>query len=328
MANELFPRILEASAAIRPQVAVTPLEPSGPLSAELGCQVLLKYEHMQPTGSFKIRGATNKVRLLDARSRRAGVLTASTGNHGVAVARAGGLAGVPVKVYVSNATVPTKLAGIRSRGAELVVVDGPPLEAELAARRKAAADGLVYISPYNDLDVIAGQGTLGVELLNQEPGLDAVFIAVGAGGLIGGTGSAIKALNPRVQVVGVWPAASQCMLRALEAGRIIPVEEHETLSDGTLGAIEPNSATFPICQSVIDARVVVSETEIAAAMRQLAETQDLMVEGAAGVALAGLIKCAQASRGRKVAVVLCGRNIGPQAFITAIGGRLEDRRTP
>ena len=164
--------------------------------------------------------------------------------------------------------------------------------------------------------------------MNQEPGLDAVFIAVGAGGLIGGTGSAIKALNPHVQVVGVWPEASQCMLRALEAGRIIPVEEHETLSDGTLGAIEPNSATFPICQAVIDVRVVVSETEIAAAMLQLAETQDLMVEGAAGVALAGLIKCAQAYRGRKVAVVLCGRNIGPQAFITAIGGRLEDRRTP
>jgi threonine dehydratase len=328
MANELFPRILAASAAIRPQVAVTPLEPSSPLSAEFGCQVLLKYEHMQPTGSFKIRGATNKVRLLDAQSRRAGVLTASTGNHGVAVARAGGLAGVPVKVYVSNATVPTKLAGIRSRGAELVLVDGPPLEAELAARRKAAADGLVYISPYNDLDVIAGQGTLGVELLNQEPGLDAVFIAVGAGGLIGGTGSAIKALNPGVQVVGVWPEASQCMLRALEAGRIIPVEEHATLSDGTLGAIEPNSATFPICQAVIDARVVVSETEIAAAMRQLAETHDLMVEGAAGVALAGLIKCARAYRGRRVAVVLCGRNIGPQAFITAIGGRVEDRRTP
>jgi threonine dehydratase len=310
MTSELFPRILEASAAIYPQVAVTPLEPSGPLSAELGCQVLLKYEHMQPTGSFKIRGATNKVRLLDGPSRRAGVLTASTGNHGVAVARA------------------AKLAGIRSRGAELVVVDGPPLEAELAARRKAQADGLVYISPYNDLDVIAGQGTLGVELLKQEPGLDAVFIAVGAGGLIGGTGSAIKALNPRVQVVGVWPEASQCMLRALEVGRIIPVEEHETLSDGTLGAIEPNSATFPICQTVIDARVVVSETEIAAAMLQLAETQDLMVEGAAGVALAGLIKCAQAYRGRKVAVVLCGRNIGPQAFITAIGGRVEDRRTP
>ena len=111
MASELFSKIKEASAAIYPQVSVTPLEPSSPLSAELGCQVLLKYEHMQPTGSFKIRGATNKVRVLGGPARRAGVLTASTGNHGVAVSRAGGLAGVPVKVYVSNVTVPTKLGG-------------------------------------------------------------------------------------------------------------------------------------------------------------------------------------------------------------------------
>jgi len=238
------------------------------------------------------------------------------------------LAGVPVKVYVSHITVPTKIAGIRALGAEVVVVDGPPLEAELAARRKAAADGLVYISPYNDLDVVAGQGTLGVELLHQEAALEAVFIAVGAGGLIGGTGSALKALNPHVQVVGVWPEASQCLLRSLEAGQIIQVEERETLSDGTAGAVEPGSVTFPICQSVIDARVVVSEAEIAAAMLRLAETEHLMVEGAAGVALAGLMKVAQAYRGRKVAVVLCGRNIGPQAFITAIGGRVEDRRAP
>jgi threonine dehydratase len=226
--TELFSRILEASTTIYPQVSVTPLERSNRISAELGCQVLLKYEHMQPTGSFKIRGATNKVRLLDGQFRRSGVLTASTGNHGVAVARAGALAGVPVRVYVSNATVPTKLAGIRARGAELVLVDGPPLEAELAARRRAEADG-------------------------------------------------------------------------------------------TLGAIEPGSVTFPICQAVIDARVVVSEAEIAAAMSQLAETEDLMVEGAAAVALAGLIRCAHAYRGRKVSVVLCGRNIGPQRFMAAIG---------
>jgi threonine dehydratase len=326
MTGELFSRILEASAAIYPQVTVTELQESRLISAQLDCHVLLKYEHMQPTGSFKIRGATNKVRLLDGPSRRAGVLAASTGNHGVAVARAGALAGVPVRVYVSSATVPTKLAGIRAFGAEVVVVDGPPLEAELAARRKAESDGLVYISPYNDLDVIAGQGTLGVELLKQEPGLDAVFITVGAGGLIGGTGSAIKALNPQVEVIGVWPEASPCLLRALEAGRIIPVEEQETLSDGTVGAVEPGSATFPICQAVIDARVVVSEAEIAAALLRLAETEHLMVEGAAGVALAGLLKCAQAYRGRKVAVVLCGRNIAPQAFITAIGASTRTDR--
>jgi threonine dehydratase len=317
--NELFLRIQAASAAVYPQVSVTALERSALLSAELECEVLLKYEHMQPTGSFKIRGATNKMRLLNAQQRRAGVLTASTGNHGMAAARAGSLAGVPVRVFVSNQTAPTKLAGIRAFGAELVIVDGPPLEAELTARRTAEAEGLTYISPYNDLDIVAGQGTLGFELFKQEPALDAVFISVGCGGLIGGVGTALKALAPRVQVVGVWPEASPCLLRALEAGRIIPVEEHETLSDGTAGAVEPNSVTFPICQQVIDTRVSVSESEIAAAMLKLAATEHLMVEGAAGVALAGLIKSASAYRGRKVGVVLCGRNIAPQAFAAVVG---------
>jgi threonine dehydratase len=323
--SELFPRILEASTAVYPQVAVTPLEPSALLSAELGCEVLLKYEHMQRTGSFKFRGATNKVRLLNAQQRHAGVLTASTGNHGMAVARAGALAGVPVRVFVSNTAAETKLAGIRALGAELVLVDGTHLDAELAARRKAEESGLVYISPYNDLDVMAGQGTLGVELIKQEPALDAVFVAVGAGGLIGGVGTALKALDPRVRVVGVWPEASPCLLRALEAGKIIPVEEHETLSDGTMGAIEPGSVTFPVCQSVIDERVVVSEAEIANAMFQLAQDEHLMVEGAAGVALAGLVKQAPAYRGRKVAVVLCGRNIAPKSFVAAIGRLLQGR---
>jgi len=317
--SELFSRIQEASAAVYPQVALTALESSSLLSAELGCQVFLKYEHMQPTGSFKIRGATNKVRLLDAQQRRAGVLTASTGNHGMAVARAGSLAGGPVRGFFSKQTAATKLAGIRAFGAELVIVDGPPLEAELTARRTAEAEGLTYISPYNDLDVVAGQGTLGVELIKQDPTLDAVFIATGCGGLIGGAGTAIKALAPRTQVVGVWPEASPCLLRALEAGRIIPVEEHETLSDGTAGAVEAGSVTFPICQQVIDERVSVSESEIAAAMVRLAQTEHLMVEGAAGVALAGLVKTAAAYRGRKVAVVLCGRNIAPQAFAAVVG---------
>lgn len=315
---DLYRNILEAHRAIRPQVAVTPLQHSPSLSAALGCNALLKHESMQPTGSFKIRGATNKIRRLKERGGVEQVLAASTGNHGLAVARAGALAGVAVTVYVSNSAVPAKIAGIRALGAELVVVDGSPLDAELTARRTAEANGLTYISPYNDLDVVAGQGTLGVELLEQEPTLDAVFIAVGAGGLIGGAGTAIKAIDPRVKVVGVWPEASPCMLRALEAGKIIPVEEFDTLSDGTAGAIEPGSVTFPLCRSVIDETVEVSEAEIAAAMRQLAEKEHLMVEGAAGVALAGLTKMARAYAGKTVAVVLCGRNVGLETFLSAI----------
>ncbi len=321
----LFDRILRAHSAIRPQVCVTPLERSRALSAALGCEVLLKADHLQPTGSFKIRGATNKIHILGDAVKNTGVITASTGNHGQAVARAGALAGVPVTVYVAASTARPKIEAIQGWGAQLVVVDGNPLEGELQARKRAAEENRPYISPYNDLDVVAGQGTLGMELAEQAPQLDAVFVSVGCGGLIGGIGTALEHLRPDTRVVGVWPENSPCMLRALEAGKIIDVPESPTLSDGTAGAVEPGSITFPICQSVIDATVCVTESQIASAMRRIAEAERWIVEGAAGVALAGLVKAAHDYEGRTVAVVLCGRNIALETFLSATaaseGGR-------
>jgi threonine dehydratase len=299
-------------------VLTTPLEPSAALSAALGCEVLLKADHLQPTGSFKVRGATNKVRLLDEAARRRGVITASTGNHGQAVARAGALAGVLVTVYVATSTSRSKMDAIRRLGAELIVIEGAPLEAELEARARATALGKTYVAPYNDLDVVAGQGTLGVELAEQNPQLDAVFISVGGGGLIGGVGTALKRLQPQTRIVGVWPENSPFLLRALEAGHLLDVPESPTLSDGTAGALEPGSITFPICQTVIDQTVAVGEAEIAQAMRQVAAAEHWMVEGSAGVALAGLIKTASQWRNRRVAVVLCGRNIALETFLAAI----------
>ena len=314
----LYDEIVGANTAIRPQVSVTPLERSHVLSAALGCEVWLKCEHLQPTGSFKVRGAANKIHRLAESALRAGVVTASSGNHGLAVARAGALAGASVTVCVAASAARPKLDAIRAMGAELVALDGPPIEAELHARRRAAEEGKVYISPYNDLDVIAGQGTVGIELFDQAPDLDAVFVAVGGGGLIGGIGTALRTLRPQTRIVGVWPENSPSMLRAIEAGAIVDVEELPTLSDGTAGGIEPGSVTLPICQQVIDETVTVSETEIAGAMRRLAESDHWIVEGAAGVALAGLIQRYQAYRDSKVAVVLCGRNVSLERFMEAI----------
>lgn len=315
----LFEDIRAAHEMIRPQVLVTPLERSETLSAELGCELYFKCDHLQPTGSFKVRGATNRLLALDAAQRAAGVTTASTGNHGLGVARAGRLAGVPVTVYVGHAAKPQKIAAIRALGAEVVVIDGPPYAAEQEARAVAEREGKTYVSPYNDLTVVAGQGTLGIELIEQIPDLDAVFVSVGGGGFVSGIGTAIKQLRPATEIVGVWPENSPCMLRAIEAGRIIDVVEHDTLSDATAGAIEPGSVTFPICQAVIDTRITVTESEIAAAMRRIAATEHWIVEGAAGVALAGLIARADAYRGKNVAVVLCGRNIALDTFLDAIG---------
>jgi threonine dehydratase len=320
----LFDSISQAHVAVRPQVPVSPLQLSRHLSADLDCSVLLKNEHLQPTGSFKIRGATNKIRILGAAAQRTGVTTASSGNHGQAVALAGSRAGIPVTVYVAASASRPKVEAIRALGAELVVVDGPPLEAELLARRRAAEHGKVYISPYNDLDVIAGQGTLGMELVEQAPDLDAVFLSVGGGGLISGVGTALKGLNPRIRVVGVWPQNSPCMLKAMEAGRIVDVEEQETLSDGTAGAVEPGSVTLALCREVIDETVTVSEAEIGRAMRMVADGEHWIVEGAAGVALAGLVKRAESFRGQKVAVVLCGRNIALEKFLYAIELAVEE----
>jgi threonine dehydratase len=314
----LIDAIKQAHAALRPQVPVSPLQLSGPLSRTLGCSVLLKNEHLQPTGSFKIRGATNKIRILGDEARHKGVITASSGNHGQAVALAGSKTGVPVTVYVAATASPTKMAAIRALGAELVVVDGPPIKAELLARCHAEEQGKVYISPYNDLDVVAGQGTMGMELVEQAPDLDAVFISVGGGGLMSGVGTALKNLSPRTRVVGVWPENSPCMLRAIQAGEIVDVEEQDTLSDGTAGAVEPGSVTFPLCREVIDETVTVTEAEIGRAMRMLADAEHWIVEGAAGVALAGLVKRVEAFRGQKVAVVLCGRNIALDKFLHAI----------
>ena len=315
----LFDRILEADFAIRPQVPMTPLDVSPALSASLGCEVLLKCEHLQPTGSFKARGAANKICSLDEAARLAGVITASTGNHGQGVARAGTLANVAVTVYVAAETAPLKIAAIRALGAQVVVIDGVPIDAELEARRQAELQGKTYISPYNDLDVVAGQGTIGVELSRQAPELAAVFVAVGGGGLISGIGTALKKLNPRARIVGVWPENSRCMLEALKAGAIVDTVEYPTLSDATAGAVEAGSVTFPLCNTVIDESITVTETEIASAMRTIAQTDRWMIEGAAGVAVAGLLKSANAYPRRKIAAILCGRNIALDKFLHAVG---------
>ncbi len=316
--TDLFDAIMDAHRALRPQLPPTPLTRSSALSALLDCEAWLKCDHLQATGAFKLRGASNKIRLLNDTQRRQGVITSSTGNHGMAVAYAGSRAGVAVSVYLCTETKPMKIEAIRALGADIVMVDGAPLDAELKARADAEAEGRIYISPYNDLDVVAGQGTLGAEVFDQQPDLDAIFLCTGCGGLTGGTGTALKHLSPKTQIVAVWPENSTALLRALEAGEIIDVPEQPTLSDGSAGAVEPGSVTFPICQAVIDVRETVTEKEIAAAMRLVAETDRWMVEGAAGVALAGLIKTRERYRGKRVCVVLCGRNIALDTFLKAV----------
>lgn len=314
----LFARIEDADRGLRPQVLETPLGRSSTLSVELGSDVWLKADHLQPTGTFKIRGATNKIRTLSDAERARGVITASTGNHGLGAARAGALAGCAVTVYVVPTAPAAKVSAIRDFGAEIVVVEGEPLAAEIEARRQAELQGKAYVAPYNDTETIAGQGTLGMELNRQAPDLDAVFLCVRGGGLIGGVGAALKTLSPKTRIIGVWPEASTCMRDSILAGEIVATPERETFSEASTGAVEPGSVTFPVCQAVIDEMLTVSELEIARAMRKIATAERWMVEGAAGVAVAGMIQAAERYRGRKIAAVLCGRNIAVEMFMEAM----------
>lgn len=300
-------------------VIETPLQLSHALGVRSQANAYLKCEHLQNTGSFKLRGALNKFRLLDSETAGRGIVAASSGNHGLAISLSAAILKLDAVIYVPESVSSMKADAIASYGAKIVKVDGDGLQAEITARREADSSGRVFVSPYNDLDVIAGQGTIGLELEAQCPQLDAVIIAVGGGGLISGVGSWLKTRLPDVEIVGAWPEVACSMLRCLEAGTIIDVDEQATLSDGTAGGVEPGSVSFPLALETIDSTVLVSENEIADAMRLIAASERWIVEGAAGVAVAAFLKMADKYRGKNVAIVVCGRNISFEKFLEAVG---------
>ncbi len=293
---------------IRPLVRETPLE----YSEELGAW--LKLEVLQTTGSFKFRGAAHKIALLGPEQAAAGVVAASNANHGLGVAAAAQARGIAAEVFVSSQVSPAKARRIERLGARIHCAGADPLAAELAARRAAAGSGRVFISPYNDDDVMAGQGTIAVELLHQLGKIDAIFAAVGGGGLIGGMGAYVRHASPATEVIGCWAAHSPVLYECMRAGRIVEVAEQPTLSESTAGGLEPGSITLDVCRRVISRAVLVSESEIAAAMRLVLETEHWLIEGAAAVAAAAFLREAERWRGKNTVVVLCGRNLSPEAF--------------
>jgi len=305
-------RILAAHERIRSIIRETPLEQSS-----LGA--FLKLEHLQHTGSFKFRGASNKISVLTPEQAARGVITASNGNHGLGVAAAAQSRGIDAEVYVSAQVSPAKLQRMEQRGARIRPAGDNPLDAELAARRAAEESGKVFISPYNDADVIAGQGTIGVELHRQLANMDAVFVTVGGGGLIGGIGAYLKSVSPETEIVGCWPENSPVLQQCIQAGRVIDVPEQPTLSESTAGGLEPESITLDLCKNVIDRCALVSEAEILTSMRLILETEHWLIEGAAAVAVAAFLKEAHRYESSRAVVVLCGRNVSPAVLL-----RLQD----
>jgi threonine dehydratase len=314
----IYAEVSAAEERIRPHILETPLIPAPQLSAQSGATVFLKLENRQHTGSFKLRGATNKILSLSVEERQRGIVTASTGNHGLAVAHAASQLDTPATIYLPESASPQKVEKLRTFAVELRFVPGDAVNAEITARCVSEEEGKPFISPYNDPQVAGGQGTIGVELLRQQPDLEAVFISVGGGGLIAGIAWYIKTLKPSVEIVGCLPANSPVMLESVRAGHIVEIETLPTLSDGTAGGIEPDAITFEVCQRLVDRWLLVSEEEIAAAVRLIHAHHGEIVEGAAGVAVAALLQDPSHWQGKAVAVVLCGGNIDPVTFQSLI----------
>ncbi len=308
-AADLPRHIRLAASRIRPHVVQTPLLPSPALSERTGAQVYLKLENRQHTGSFKLRGATNILLNLSTEERARGVVTASTGNHALAVARAAAQLDIAATIYLPEGASPRKVEKLESFPVMLCRVPGDALNAEISARAAAMQSNQPFISPYNDPHIIAGQGTIAVELLCRQPQLNAVFVTVGGGGLMGGIAGYLKDSSPAVQTIGCQPQNSAVMLASVRAGRIVDTASLPTLSDGSAGGIEPNAVTFDLCQNHVDHWLTVTEAEIAAAMRLIYRESGESIEGAAGVAVASLLKTGKRFAGQRLAVVICGGNV-------------------
>ena len=309
---------VRAAARIAGLVRETPLDFSPTFSAKTGADVWFKLENLQHTGSFKLRGAANRLMTLTPAQRASGCVTASSGNHGAAVAYAMAKLNVSGVIFVPEKTSPTKVDAVRSYGGDVRFFGTDGLDTEIHARAYAEQNAMFYLSPYNDEEVIAGQGSCGVEIAAQLPDVDEVFIAIGGGGLISGVGSVLCRHRKGVRIVGCQPSASAVMTRSVEAGEILDLPSDPTLSDGTAGGIEPGAITFDLCRELVDDYVLVDEPEIAAAMRLFMDSQHQLIEGAAGVAIAAMLATAADLQGRKVVILICGANISRATLRTVI----------
>lgn len=302
--------IYRARQAIAPIARRTPLVRSQALSELAGTNVYLKLENLQETGSFKIRGAANRILHLTAEQRGRGVSTVSTGNHGRAVACVAGRLGIPAVICVSSRVPANKIAAIQQLGAEVAIHGDSYDEAEAYSIHLQQERGLVRVEPFDDPYVIAGQGTIGLELLEDLPDIDTVVVPLSGGGLLGGIALTLKTADPAIHIVGVSMERAPVMVHSLRSGRPIEMEELPTLADALAGGIGlENRHTFRLVQDHIDQAVLVSEEEIAAGMAWAIEAQRLVVEGGGAVGIAALLQGRVQGLGKHVAVVASGGNV-------------------
>jgi threonine dehydratase len=303
--------IQNAQKTIAPYAKTTPLIRSNFLSELCSANVYLKLENLQVTHSFKVRGVINKLLSLTSEEKARGVVTASAGNHGQAVAFGAKELGFRAKIVVPTNTPKVKVDGILQFGAELVQYGGTYPEAERKAKELALLEGRLYISPYNDELIVAGHGTIGMEILEELPNVDMVVVPVGGGGLISGLSIAVKSLKPTVKVFGVQSAAVPIMFESLKSGEIVKPHRHEakTIAEGLSGGVERGSITFGIVQEYVDEFFLVREESIRHAVYLLWENEKQVVEGSGAAPVALLFENKDLFVGKTVALVLTGGNI-------------------
>jgi len=300
--------VQEAKQRIRNFIYLSPAPHSDALSRMTGQQVFLKMDNLQRTGAFKERGALNKILTLSDDEKQRGVIAASAGNHAQAVAFHATGRGIRARIVMPLMTPLVKVSATANFGAEVVLHGANYDEACTEATRMAEAEGMTFLHPFDDDAVIAGQGTIGLELLDQVPELEAVVVPIGGGGLIGGVACAIKESNPKVRVIGVQTERLPSMLRASEAGSPVTVPAEATIADG-IAVRRAGDRTLPLVQRYVDEIVTVDEEEIAKAILVLLESEKTLAEGAGAVALASLLQHKTSLDGQRTAVLVCGGNI-------------------
>ncbi len=307
-----------ARARISDALYYSPCPPSVPISEVAGCDIYCKLDYLQRTGSFKERGARNALMLLSDEQRARGVVAASAGNHALGLAYHGGLLGIPVTVVMPRYAPLIKVTNCRNLGANVILHGADYPEAFNHAMHLARDKGMHAIPPFDDLAIIAGQGTMGLEVLEQAPDLDAIIVPIGGGGLIAGIATVMRALRPDVRIIGVEPARAASFTAAMEAGRPVLAPLDPTLADG-LAVSMVGTLTFQVAAPLIDEIVQVTEDEIALAILRLAEREKSVVEGAGAAPLAAILAGKLPSvAGKRVVLPLCGGNIDPATLSKVI----------
>ncbi len=310
--------IESAHQRLRGSIPVTPCPESPALSELTGSRIFCKQEHLQRTGSFKERGACNALLQLSAEQIQAGVIAASAGNHALGLSWHGRALGIAVTVVMPRYAPLTKVMRCRKFGAQVILHGDSFDEAREEANRLAALNGATYIHPFNDPQVIAGQGTLALEILEQVPEVDTILVPVGGGGLLAGMVTALKALRPEVEVVGVEPENAACFASGMASGAPVRIPSRFTLADG-LAVVEAGALTLELAAPKVDKMLQVSEQALALAILRMAETEKSIVEGAGAIGLAALLENGSDTwKGRNVVLILSGGNIDPTTHTQVI----------